>query len=107
MSDVVKTFKDLEFLPHSFGNGLQARMDFDNSYGVSVVRFRTFGIGYGSYTDNESQWELAVLRDGNITYDTPITDDVIGYLSSSDVTRVMKEGQALPAIAKVESKEGA
>ncbi|GAI77634.1 unnamed protein product, partial [marine sediment metagenome] len=44
----------------------------------------------GSYGVNEDLWELAVLKgnekDGwSLTYDTPITDDVIGYLSENEV----------------------
>jgi hypothetical protein len=39
---------------------------------------------------------LAVLgKDGQITYDTPITNDVIGYLRPMDVTDVMEKIQQL------------
>ncbi len=92
----VKTFADLEFKPHSIGNGLQARMDFENGYGVSVVRFMImFGGGYGSYTDNESQWELAIFKNGHICYDSGITDDVMGRLSADEVTDIMRQAQEL------------
>jgi len=41
-------------------------------------------------------YELAVLgKDGQITYDTPITNDVIGYLREMDVTDVMEKIQQL------------
>lgn len=94
MGEKMKAFKDLEFKRHPLGNGKQARMDFPNGYGVSVVRFSVLG-GYGSYTDNESEWELAVFKDGGLCYATPITDDVIGHLSADDVTKIMKKVQKL------------
>jgi hypothetical protein len=34
-------------------------------------------------------------KDGNLTYDTPVTNDVIGYLTEEDVTDVMKQVQEL------------
>lgn len=63
-------------------------MFFKNGYGVSVVRFK-MAFGYGSYTDNDSEWELAVLfgnEEWTLTYNTPITDDVIGHLTGTEVT---------------------
>lgn len=104
----MKTFEDLKFKPHLTGDGKQSSMIFKNGYGVSVVRFKlpllagTFlgGRGdYGSYTSNEDEWELAVIKgaegEWEITYDTPITDDVMGYLSEQKVTDVMKQVQEL------------
>ena len=88
----MKTFKDLEFNPHP-GHlaGVQARIQFDNGYGASVVKTPyTYGGDKGLY-------ELAVLgTDGHLTYDTPITNDVIGYLRDIDVTDVMEKIQKLP-----------
>jgi len=91
----MKTFKDLEFKPHKTGEGLQARMDFDNDYGVSVVRFKINGV-FGSYTDSDKEWELAVMWKGELTYTTPVTNDVIGHLSARAVTKIMKQVQLLP-----------
>jgi len=93
----VKTFKDLVFKPHHAGDGLMAHMNFDNGYGVSVVRFKILGDRYGSYTDNDSEWELAVLKDDYLCYDSGITDDVIGHLKAKDVTKVMRKVQQLKA----------
>jgi hypothetical protein len=51
---------------------------FDNGYGVSIVRNEI------SYGGKEGLFELAVLdENGEITYDTEITDDVVGYLTSA------------------------
>jgi hypothetical protein len=49
-----------------------------------------------SYGGDKGLYELAVLgKDGQITYDTPITNDVIGYLRPMDVTDVMEKIQQL------------
>lgn len=84
----MKTFKDLEFKPHTIGNGVQARMDFDNDYGVSVVKFN----GSYGYPD---LWEVAVMYKGSLTYNTDITDDVLGHQDDQDVTDIMGRVQAL------------
>ena len=89
----MKTFKDLDFQPPpNMGHvgGVQARIQFDNGYGASVVRSQyTYGGDRGLY-------ELPVFgKDGHITYDTPITNDVIGYLRPEDVTDVMEKIQQL------------
>lgn len=94
----MKIFEDLYFKPHPYGIGLQAKMFFENGYGVSVVRFKTHGL-YFSYTDNENEWELAVLfgdeNDSYISYSTDITDNVLGHLSSDEVTDIMIKIQNL------------
>lgn len=93
----MKTFKDLKFEPHNVGNGLMARMLFDNGYGVSVVRFSIGAFG-GSYTDGD-EWEVAVVKkteDGStLCYDTPITQDVIGHQTDAEVTDIMRQVQEL------------
>jgi hypothetical protein len=87
----MKTFKDLEFIEHpSHMGGVQSRIQFDNGYGASVVCTPyTYGGDKGLY-------ELAVLdSEGHLTYATPVTNDVIGYLRPEDVTDVMKKIQQL------------
>ena len=98
----MKSFKDIEFKPHRFGDGLHGLIFFDNGYGVSVVRYSNpLTNGYGSYTSNEDEWELAVIKgkedDWDLCYDTHITDDVIGHLSEGEVNWVMIQVQELPA----------
>lgn len=87
----MKTFNDLKFKPHpNHLGGVQATINFDNGYGASIVCTPyTYGGDKGLY-------ELAVFgKDGHITYDTPITNDVIGYLRPEDVTDVMEKIQKL------------
>lgn len=63
--------------------GIQAVWRFDNGYGASVISHRySYGI------------ELAVLKGDDITYDTPITDDIIGHIADAQelsdyLTRIM------------------
>jgi len=87
----MKIFKDLEFIElDSHMNGVAARMMFENRYGVSVVS-HSF-----SYGGKSGLYELAVLDvDGEITYDTPVTGDVIGYLTPEEVTKTMALVQKL------------
>ncbi len=87
----MKTFKDLEFVEHpSHIGGVQARIQFDNGYGASVVKTPY------SYGGDRGLYELAVLdNDGHLTYATPVTNDVIGYLRDIDVTDVMEKIQQL------------
>jgi hypothetical protein len=87
----MKTFRDLEFVSHpSHMEGVQARITFENGYGASVVKTPY------SYGGDKGLYELAVLgTDGHLTYDTPITNDVIGYLRDIDVTDVMEKIQQL------------
>ena len=87
----IKIFEDLEFKAHSAGiGGVQAIIAFDNGYGASVVKTpHTYGGDRGLY-------ELAVLdSNGSLTYATPITDDVIGYLRPEDVSDVLTKIQQL------------
>jgi len=87
----MKTFNDLEFKPHAAGmGGVMSRITFENGYGASVVSSPyTYGGDKGLY-------ELAVLdSDGELTYTTSVTDDVIGYLRPEDVTDVMAKIQEL------------
>lgn len=90
----MKTFNDLKWRQHpNERGGHQGLLFFPNGYGVSVVNFR------GSYTTGPHEWEVAVLKgteeDFKLTYSTPITEDVLGHQTESDVTSVMKQVQEL------------
>jgi hypothetical protein len=89
----MKTFKDLEFKEHPNAvhiGGIQAIIKFDNGYGASIVRTEF------TYGGRDGLYELAVLdKHGHITYDTPITSDVIGYLEEGGVTKILEQIQLL------------
>jgi hypothetical protein len=88
-------FTDLNFQPH--GNypdsGIAAHHFYPNGYGVSVVQFP------GSYGYEEGLYEVAILKgleeDWEICYDTPITDDVIGYQSVEDIDNLLSQVESL------------
>jgi hypothetical protein len=84
------TFNDLVFKDDKQRGLSAAKIIFDNGYGASVVK------GEHTYGGRDGLYELAVLgKDGRLTYETPITDDVEGYLSEDDVTILMKQIQNL------------
>lgn len=88
------TFSDLRFEHDEMGES--AYHLYDNHYGVSVVR--------GPYTHGGRQglYELAVVYMApddiysQLVYDTPVTNDVEGYLTPDDVTRLMEQVSQLP-----------
>lgn len=85
----MKTFNDLDFQPIQMGDGTIARINFDNGYGASVVQ------SPHSYGGDDDLYELAILKNNYICYDTPITNDVIGYLSEEKVTDYLHKIQEL------------
>ena len=58
-----------------------AVMRFDNGYGISVVKGNMF------YSNGVDTYEVGILKEGVLCYDTPITDDVIGYVSADEVSK--------------------
>lgn len=118
-SKKLPSFEDLEFEPHAlakeamrFGAGTflakndamdgflnhkRAVMYFDNLYGVSVISELDFG--YPSGRTFEGLWEIGIMEKyRGLTYDTPLTDDVIRMVTPDEVTEVMRRVQALERI---------
>jgi len=74
----------------SVNGGEQHLFRFPNGYGASVVK------GPYTYGGPAGQWELAVLdSNDHLTYDTPVTDDVIGYLDVTGVSAALDQIAAL------------
>ena len=68
--------------------GIQYLFKFENNFGASVVKHSV------SYGHEEDLWELAVIEyygsgEWYLTYDTCITDDVIGCLTDEDVRELL------------------
>ena len=54
--------------------------EFENGYGASVIKHDA------SYGGKQGLYEIAVLDSkGDLCYDTPITDDVIGYANEEKI----------------------
>ncbi|UDL15839.1 hypothetical protein QEH42_gp119 [Microbacterium phage Pumpernickel] len=76
---------------HPLGTGTHVVVRYPNGYGASIVQ-NPYSYGV----------ELAVLvfdssdDDYDIVYDTPVTDDVIGYLNRETLTEVLAKIKALP-----------
>jgi hypothetical protein len=86
-------------------SGIQKLYKFPNGWGASVVRFKLDistmlrpaegGGTYGSYTRNENEWELAVIKwgkndDYELDYDNKVADgDVVGYLTGDEVEKLL------------------
>lgn len=82
-------------LERSINGGTQKLHKFDNGFGASVVQ-HSF-----SYGTDLGLWELAVVVfDGDayeLTYETEITDDVLGYLTEEDVSELLVQIENLKA----------
>lgn len=64
--------------------GLRYVFKFKNGYGANVVK------NMFSYGNTRDLFQLAVLKDDKICYETEITDDVIGYLTNRQVLRILE-----------------
>ena len=71
-------------------DGCQYIFRFNNGFGASVVSHK------GSYGYKEGLWELAVIKfnpeidgDWSLTYETDITDNVIGWLDDDKVNELL------------------
>lgn len=74
-----------------FGDSFNHRFYFENGYGASVIKH------YGSYGYEKDLFELAVIifddetEEWHLCFDTPITDDVIGYLTNEEVLDLLRK----------------
>ena len=88
---------NLEIVPDvskTLHGGVQLLYFFPNGYGASIISHQY------SYGGLDGKYELAVLlgtlENYTLTYDSPITDDVVGYLSADEATDLLKQIMALP-----------
>lgn len=101
--DLVNTdFSQYVFLNRLINGGHQIVLKFPNGFGASVIR------GPYSYGGDKGLYEIGIVEfnesgeDYSLTYDTSITDDVLGYLTKEecmsifgDILRLTPPNQAL------------
>ena len=76
--------------------GVLYRFKFNNNFGASVIKHDY------SYGQEEDLWELGVLMFGDgylergvLTYDTPITNDIIPWLTDEEVRNLLERIKGL------------
>lgn len=91
MKKFTRRKKMRDFLQNTeyLNNGVRHIYKFDNGYGASVIKHDY------SYGGRDGLWELAVLKDDELCYTTPITEDVIGHLAWDTVENILTEIQEL------------
>lgn len=68
-----------------FGDSYSHRFKFENGYGASVIKH------FGSYGYKDDLFELAVLDSNDeLCYNTPITNNVLGYLTNDEVLDLLE-----------------
>jgi hypothetical protein len=78
-------FQDLDFYRHPYF-GFQAVCKFENSYGLSILP-----------ESDGATYEVAVMRNGEICYDSGLTEDVFRYLTRDSVNDLFNLVQTLPS----------
>lgn len=82
------------------GDGIYQVVEcFPNGYGVSVLfgqsPFSTFFGMMNTYSNGKDNYEVAILKDGKICMDTPLTDDVFKYQTAEQVFEIIEKVKAL------------
>lgn len=91
MSKSLETIKSALELAAGAGD-VQECVTFPNGRGVSIIR------NSYSYGGRDGLFELAVLDStGELDYSTPVTGDVLGYLTVDEVLQAMAQVAELPA----------
>ncbi len=65
-------------------------IDFKNGYSASVVSHQA------SYGGETGLFEVAVVHNNQLVYDTPVTSDVLGFLTFAEVAEALKQIENLP-----------
>lgn len=76
---IYKTFEEFNTAKRS----TKRAVEFANGYGISAIKI-------------DGNWEIAVLKQGSLCYDTPITGDVIPGLTWKEVVQIAEEIDRLP-----------
>jgi len=78
----------MKYVQYIASRGARRVFHFENGYSASAVNY-----GYGG---DVGLWELAVKWGNWVVTDTPITDDVLGWLTWEDVLETCEKIAQLP-----------
>ncbi len=81
--------------PHPVADGIQRIYEFANGFTASVIQVYIMGNPVSGGAD-DGLWELAIMDDDVIRYDTGITDDVLGHLTEAQVEHLLHRIKNLP-----------
>lgn len=84
-------FESYEIRPANFCHTERQQWIFTIRHGLEVSVTR----GSTTFGGSQGLFELAILEDGLCCYTTPITSDVLGYLSESEVLEVLDQAAVL------------
>lgn len=82
MNDMLLTFEVIN--NEYIGIGLKVRKNFANNWGISAIMNKY------SYGGTLLLWEVAVLDNNTISYSSPLTQDVMGYLTIAQVHEIAR-----------------
>jgi hypothetical protein len=71
-------------------NDYVREIEFENGYSASIISHDF------SYGGDRGLFEVGILYDGILVYDTPLTKDVIGHLDFAGVAATLKDIEELP-----------
>lgn len=81
-----------------FSKSGQAIYRFPNGYGASLI---TNWMAHGGREMAVIRFDSESIESYSLVYDTPVTSDVLGYLSPEDVDPLLDQIAALPDPAEV------
>lgn len=89
MANFMEKYKEYLKFDNEHLGGPHKVYKFPNNYGASVIK------NEWSYGGKDGLWEVGViLFDGDnyeLTYSTPITNDVLGYLTDEEVCETLEQ----------------
>lgn len=74
----------------------QAYYVFDNNYAISVITGKSKDNDDLFYTQFMHTYEVAIMFDGALCYDSGLTDDVLGYQTIDDINEIINKIKELP-----------
>lgn len=89
MANFMEKYKEYLKFDEEYLGGQHKVYKFPNNYGASVIQ------NDYSYGGERGLWEVGVIfffgDDYELTYSTPITEDVLGYLTDEEVCETLEQ----------------